>query len=62
MAVIVFDGYCYWNNGEESALTLNGPFVPFFHGLALSLLVWTTKTADDKTQPPAPKPLLADGA
>ena len=43
-------------------LLLNGPFVPFFHGLALSLLVWTTKTADDKTQPPAPKPLLADGA
>ncbi|MBI2277795.1 MAG: hypothetical protein HYU74_10625 [Dechloromonas sp.] len=27
-------------------LLLNGPFVPFFHGLALSLLVWTAKTGE----------------
>lgn len=42
-------------------LFLNGPFVPFFHGLALSLLVWTSPAAGD-AQPLARKPLLADGA
>ena len=42
-------------------LFLNGPFVPFFHGLALSLLVWTSRPAGDAL-PPAGKPLLADGA
>jgi hypothetical protein len=43
-------------------LLLNGPFVPFFHGLALSLLVWTSPAEEGDAQPPARKPLLADGA
>jgi hypothetical protein len=42
-------------------LLLNGPFVPFFHGLALSLLVWTSQPAGD-ARPHSRKPLLADGA
>jgi hypothetical protein len=42
-------------------LLLNGPFVPFFHGLALSLLVWTTKTAEGDSRSPAQKSLLSDG-
>jgi len=62
--------YCVFRSGAPfiarlaiaMTLFLNGPFVPFFHGLALSLLVWTTKAGDDKTQPPALKPFLADGA
>lgn len=43
-------------------LLLNGPFVPFFHGLALSLLVWTSRAKDSDARPVARKPLLADGA
>lgn len=42
-------------------LFLNGPFVPFFHGLALSLLVWTSQE-EVVAQPPTSKSLLADGA
>jgi hypothetical protein len=43
-------------------LLLNGPFVPFFHGLALSLLVWTSKAEEGEARPAARKPLLAAGA
>lgn len=44
-----FIGYCLFRSQAPAlvclavalSLLLNGPFVPFFHGLALSLLVWT---------------------
>lgn len=41
------------------SLLLNGPFVPFFHGLALSLLVWTAP-ADNPAQ--AGQRLAGNGA
>lgn len=40
------------------SLLLNGPFVPFFHGLALSLLVWTAPGR----QGAGAKPLRGSGA
>lgn len=47
-------------------LLLNGPFVPFFHGLALSLLVWTSQTGEGGARPSArkspQKSPLSDGA
>jgi hypothetical protein len=43
-------------------LLLNGPFVPFFHGLALSLLVWTSNTGDAEASRRIPKPITANGA
>lgn len=42
------------------SLLLNGPFVPFFHGLALSLLVWTAPAPDEPA--PATQPLAGHGA
>lgn len=43
------------------SLLLNGPLVPFFHGLALSLLVWPSPPADGEARPATRKPELADG-
>lgn len=43
-------------------LLLNGPFVPFFHGLALSLLVWSSGAPEPEPGLSAVKPFIARGA
>lgn len=40
-------------------LLVNGPYVPFFHGLALSLLVWNSATNEGRPQQPSPVNRLA---
>lgn len=62
--------YCLYRSGAPFiirlaiglTLLLNGPFVPFFHGLALSLLVWTTPAGDGAARSPARPPLFSGGA
>jgi hypothetical protein len=69
-AYFSFIFYCFYRSEAPvivrvalaMSLLLNGPLVPFFHGLALSLLVWPAPAADGEVRPATRKPGLADGA
>jgi len=65
-----FIAYCLFRSAAPAiiclavglSLLLNGPYVPFFHGLALSLLVWTAPPPASEARPLTQRAFRADGA